>query len=78
MSHRLILLPRSLEVQATVLPALDDRPPAAGRLHVAIHLHRGERRSAKRTEWEECGKAGAGMLIAPTGLCISSVILSLK
>lgn len=40
MSHRLILLPRPLEVQATVLPALDYRPPAAGRLHVAIHLHR--------------------------------------
>lgn len=43
MSYRLVLLPRLLEVQATVLPALDDRPPAAGRLHVAIHLHRGER-----------------------------------
>lgn len=77
MSHRLILLPRPLEVEATVLPPLDDRPPAACRLHVAIHLHRGQRSSAEWLEWEECGKAGAGTLIAPTGLCILLVISSL-
>lgn len=32
----------------------------------------------EQIEWEECGKAGARTLIAPTGLCILSVISSLK
>lgn len=39
MSHHLVLLPRPLEVHAAVFSALDDRPPAAGCFHVAIHLH---------------------------------------
>lgn len=38
-SHRLVLLPRPLEVHAAVLSALDHRPSAAGCFHVAIHLH---------------------------------------
>lgn len=39
MSHHLVLLPRPLEVQAAVFPALDHRPAAAGCFHVAVHLH---------------------------------------
>lgn len=38
-SHRLVLLPCPLEVQAAILSALDDGPSAAGGFHVAIHLH---------------------------------------
>lgn len=38
-SHRLVFLPRPLEVYAAVLSALDDRPSATSTLHVAVHLH---------------------------------------
>lgn len=38
LSHRLVLLPRPLEVHAAVLSALDHRPPATSTLHVAVHL----------------------------------------
>lgn len=38
-SHRLVLLPRPLEVHAAVLSALDDRPATTSTLHVAEHLH---------------------------------------
>lgn len=38
-SHRLVLLPRPLEVHAAVLSALDDRPSTTSTLHVAEHLH---------------------------------------
>lgn len=51
-SHRLVLLPRPLEVQAAVLSALDDRPPATGTLHVAVHLHN---RRGKMTSGEGMG-----------------------
>lgn len=46
-SHRLVLLPRPLEVHAAVLSALDDRPSSASALHVAVHLrhrHKNEQR----------------------------------
>lgn len=66
-SHRLVLLPRFLEVQTAVLSALDDRPSTAGCFHVAIHLHswhKSEQRSVGKHMYE-----GNGTLIAPTGLC---------
>lgn len=64
-SHRLVLLPCSLEVQAAILSALDDGPSAAGCFHVAIHLHSGH-----KSEQSSVGKhmhEGNGTLIAPKG-----------
>lgn len=66
MSHHLVLLPRSLEVQAAVLSALNDCPSTAGCFHVAIHLHSGdrnERRSVGKPVFEHIKT-----LIAPIGL----------
>lgn len=66
MSHHLVLLPRSLEVQAAILSVLNDCPSTAGCFHVAIHLHSGdqnERRSVGKPVFEHIKT-----LIAPIGL----------
>lgn len=51
LSHRLVLLPRSLEVHAAVFSALDDRPSTAGCFHVAIHLRNSKEK--ERGGWEK-------------------------
>lgn len=68
MSHHLVLLPRSLEVQAAVLSVLNDCPSTAGCFHVAIHLHSGdrnERRSVGKPVFEHIRT-----LTAPIGLLL--------
>ncbi len=47
LSHRLVLLPGSLEVHAAVFSALDDCPSTTGCFHVAIHL-----------DWKETAREG--------------------
>lgn len=67
-SHRLVLLPRPLEVDAAVFSALDDRPSTAGCFHLAVHLRR--RQEIQKRRLQNTMHEGDETLMTPTGLCI--------